>query len=221
MCGMAEKPRGRRWQSRLGWLLIVCGLALIAYVAWQLYGTNLVSARKHREITASLQQQWEGGKDFATRDTMKADALLRVPRFGEDYVVPILQGTDDDVLAAGVGHFTETASVGEVGNYALAAHRVTHGEPFRNMPDLEVGDEIVVETRTMTYTYVLDTAGDALVVPFTSTWVLDPVPANPDGGVEPRQKEGQRLITLTTCSEIFHTDNRMIAFGHLESKEKK
>jgi sortase A len=221
MCGMAEKPRRRAWRSRLGWLLIVCGLALIGYVVWQLYGTNVVSARKHREITGSLQQQWKDGKDFATNESMKADALLRVPRFGKDYVVPILQGTDDDVLAAGVGHFTETASVGEVGNYALAAHRVTHGEPFRNMPDLEVGDEIVVETRTMIYTYVLDTAGDALVVPFTSTWVLDSIPANPDGGVEPLQKQGQRLITLTTCSEIFHTDNRMIAFGHLESKEKK
>jgi sortase A len=23
------------------------------------------------------------------------------------------------------------------------------------------------------------------------------------------------LLTLTTCSELFHTDNRMIAFGHL------
>jgi sortase A len=33
--------------------------------------------------------------------------------------------------------------------------------------------------------------------------------------VQPAQRPGQRLITLTTCSELFHTDNRMIAFGHL------
>jgi sortase A len=52
--------------------------------------------------------------------------------------------------------------------------------------------------------------------------VLDPVPHNPDGGVEPpSQVAGQRLITLTTCSEIFHTDNRMIAFGHLVKSEAK
>jgi sortase A len=32
----------------------------------------------------------------------------------------------------------------------------------------------------------------------------------------------QHLITLTTCSEIFHTDNRMIAFGHLiEVRDKE
>ena len=46
--------------------------------------------------------------------------------------------------------------------------------------------------------------------------MLDPLPKNPEpGGVQPAQRRGQRLITLTTCSEIFHTDDRMIAFGHL------
>lgn len=212
-----------KWRGRLGWVLILCGLSLIGYVAWQLYGTNIVSERKHREITTSLRQQWEEGEDFAAVDggSLKADALIRIPRFGKDYVVPVLQGTSDDVLAAGFGHFTETADVGTPGNYALAAHRVTHGEPLRGMPDLEVGDEVIVETRTRIYTYVLDTAGDALVIPFTGTWVLDPLPTNPDGGVEPAQEPGQKLITLTTCSEIFHTDNRMIAFGHLDSTARR
>ena len=67
-----------------------------------------------------------------------------------------------------------------------------------------------------TYVYRLDTNPEALIVPFTGTWVLDPLPKNPQaGGPQPTQRKGQRLITLTTCSEIFHTDDRMIAFGHL------
>ena len=46
--------------------------------------------------------------------------------------------------------------------------------------------------------------------------MIDPLPKNPEpGGVQPAQRRGQRLITLTTCSEIFHTDDRSIAFGHL------
>jgi sortase A len=103
-----------------------------------------------------------------------------------------------------------------VGNYALAGHRVTHGEPLRRMPDLQPGDKVIVETVKAEYVYRIDTDPEALVVPFTSTWVLDPVPKNPEaGGPQPAQKKGQRLITLTTCSEIFHTDDRMIAFGHL------
>ena len=37
----------------------------------------------------------------------------------------------------------------------------------------------------------------------------------------PSQDDGQRLITLTTCSELFHTDDRLVAFGHLVDKEPR
>ena len=48
--------------------------------------------------------------------------------------------------------------------------------------------------------------------------MLAPHPLNPDSeGVQPTA--GTRLITLTTCAELFHTDNRMIAFGHLVSEQ--
>ena len=85
------------------------------------------------------------------------------------------------------------------------------------MPELRPGDEIVVDTRDTTYTYVLDTGGGDLAVPFTDVWVLDPRPVNPDGGVGPPEDAGERLLTLTTCSELFHTDDRLVAFGHLVS----
>ena len=70
--------------------------------------------------------------------------------------MPVLEGASDEVLAAGVGHMEDTEA-GAQGNYVLAGHRVTHGEPFADLPDLEPGDEILVETRSATYTYVLDT----------------------------------------------------------------
>ena len=223
-------PRSTR--SIAGWLLITVGLVLIGYVLWQFYGTNVVAHQRQDRLRSQIEQQWRDGADpevtvggglsgGGPRHSVHADALIRIPRFGDDYVVPVLEGTDDAVLAAGFGHFTDTAAAGAVGNYALAAHRVTHGEPLRGMPDLQRGDEVIVETRTTTYTYVLDTGGSEVTVPFTAGWVLDPVPHNPDGGVEPSQKAGQRLITLTTCSELFHTDDRLIAFGHLVSRTAK
>ena len=80
----------------------------------------------------------------------------------------------------------------------------------------------MVETVEATYTYRLDTDPRALVIPFTGVWVLDDVPKNPEaGGAQPKQQKGQRLITLTTCSELFHTDDRMISFGHLVKTERK
>lgn len=85
------------------------------------------------------------------------------------------------------------------------------------MPKLKPGDEIDVVTHEATYVYRLDTDPEALIVPFTAGWVLQPDPVNPTpGGVQAIQEPDARIITLTTCSELFHTDGRMIAFGHLE-----
>jgi sortase A len=220
-----EKPRtGRRITFWIGIGLILAGLGLLGYVGWQFWGTNWVSKRHQREITSELQADWAAGQGKGPKFVPKgeASALIRIPKFGKKYVVPVLEGTTQDILAKGYGHFEDNADPGQVGNYAVAAHRVTHGEPLRNMPDLRPGDEVIVETVDATYTYVLDTNPNDLVIPFTGVWVLDGLPDNPtEGGPEPEQVEGQRLITLTTCSEIFHTDNRMIAFGHLVSAETK
>ena len=208
-----------------GVTLIVAGLVVLGYVGWQLWGTTWVSKREQREITGSLQEQWK--TEPAAKQQPKyvpkgeASALIRIPAFGKKYVVPGARGDQRRRALQGLRALHRSADPGEVGNYALAAHRVTHGEPLRRMPELRPGDTVVVETVDHTYTYELDTDPRRLVVPFTGTWVLDPVPKNPGDGPQPRQAPGQRLITLTTCSEIFHTDNRMIAFGHLVGSEPK
>jgi len=158
----------------------------------------------------------------STRSVQAGDAmaLIRIPRFGEDYVMPVMEGVGDEVLARGYGHFEESAAMGEKGNFAVAAHRVTHGEPLRDMPSLRPGDEVIVETRDTIYTYELDTDPNALVVTFRDVWVVATEPENPDpNGVQPAAAE--RLITLTTCAELFNTDDRMIAFGHLVDTDEK
>ncbi len=205
--------------------MILGGLALLGYVGWQFWGTNWQSQRQHEKVTNSLRTQWEqGGERLQPKYVPKgeASALIRIPAFGKNYVVPVLEGTTTDVLSRGYGHFRGTANPGEVGNYALAAHRVTHGEPLRRMPELRPGDTVIVETVDATYTYELDTDPNDLVIPFTGVWVLEPLPKNPEkGGPQPAQRPGQRLITLTTCSELFHTEDRMVAFGHLVGTEPR
>ena len=204
--------------------MVGAGLAMLAWVGWQMYGTNWTSKREQSRITTQVQQDWAKGPALEPRRVPQgqASALIRIPRFGKDYVVPVLEGVKDDVLARGYGHFSESADPGEVGNYALAAHRVTHGEPLRRMPEMRPGDEVIVETATATYTYQLLTNPNDLVIPFTGIWVTAPIPKNPSpGGVQPPQKQGQKLLTLTTCSELFHTDNRMIAFASLVKSDAK
>jgi sortase A len=223
-----EDPAVRRLPRLAFWLgvaMIAVGVALFGYFAWQLYGTNIVAHRQQEQNVERLRAEWAflAGPSPETGDIELGDvsALVRIPRFGSSWVMPVLEGTSDDVLSQGIGHVADTAPPGAVGNYALAGHRITHGEPLRHMPDLRPGDKVVVETRTVAYTYVLDTDPNDLIVPFTSGWVLDPFPVNPSGGVTPDARYGRELITLTTCSELFHTDDRMIAFGHLQSVHHK
>lgn len=237
---MAGPGRGDPVRTALlavGLVLIVAGVVVLGYVGWQLYGTTWLALRAQQDVVTEVERAWDAPSpdadgpatdppaDSASSEQARVArdvvALVRVPRFGDDYVVPVVQGTDDETLTRGMGWFDGTAAPGEAGNFALAGHRITHGEPLRQMPRLRVGDKVVVETRTHVHTYVLDTAGDGLRVTFEEDWVVGPQPQNPDGGVQPPESAGDRLITLTTCAELFHTDDRLVAFGHLESSRPR
>ena len=144
-----------------------------------------------------------------------AIALLRIPAFGDDYEIPILNGTDLSILSKGVGHYSSTAAPGQIGNFAIAGHRVTHGQPFAKLLTLKKGDAVIVETREAIYTYVLDDSPRRLTVKDSETWVLDPVPGEPDA------KPTEALITLTTCQDLIRSADRSVGFGRLESTENK
>ncbi len=205
---------------------------MLGYVGWQYYGTDIVSRRAQTEVKQEIRERWQHptvadviGPDVAPPQG-SADALVRIPRFGSEYEMPLIEGVRDEDLARGIGHFAG-AGPGQIGNFALAAHRVTHGEPFAAMPTLRPGDQVIVETSTATYTYELDTDPSDLVVSFTQTWVIDPVPIPPGDEAPPGMptfesvQPTESIITLTTCSELFHTDDRLVAFGHLVSTTPK
>lgn len=222
----SEPTDGRLFKVRtVGLSLLVVGAVLLGYVCWQVFGTTWVSQRRQAQVVRELEAAWQQDARADQAHLVRvsegeASAIVRIPRFGDDYEIPVLEGTGDEVLAAGFGHFTGSSEAGEVGNYAIAGHRVTHGEPLRRMPELAPGDEILVETPTMMFTYVLDTGGADLEVDDGEDWVLEPAPHDPRGRLDQRFQPGQRLITLVTCSELFHTDDRLVAFGHLKAQQR-
>ena len=122
-----------------------------------------------------------------------AIALLRIPKFGASYEVPVLEGADLSVLARGVGHYPSSAMPGQIGNFAIAGHRVTHGQPFSRLLELNKGDQIIVETRSAIYTYVLDTAPRDLTVEDTAGWVIDPVPGQARRHADPGTDHADHL----------------------------
>ena len=64
--------------------------------------------------------------------------------------LPLLQGTDDKTLTKGVGHFTQSVLPGEEDNCVLSGHRDT---VFRDLGNLRIGDELIIQTSAGTFTY--------------------------------------------------------------------
>jgi sortase A len=203
-----------------GELLITAGLVLLLFVAYQLVWTNVVARQAQGQVSDDIRDAWErppgqsapAGPTLEDVDFGEGFAFLRIPRLGRGYTVPVVQGVDLDDLARGVGHYPTTAGPGEVGNFAVAGHRATNGEPFAHLDRMRRGDVVVAETRDAWFTYVVDRT--RIVLP-SETWVIDPVPGKPNA--EP----SERLLTLTTCNPRWASTERLIVFGHLEERRPK
>ncbi|MGX9921705.1 class E sortase [Streptomyces sp. NPDC002248] len=210
----ARRPSaGTRASAALGEGFITLGLVMLLFVAYQLWWTNV---RAHHEANGAahrLQDDWADGKRSpGAFQPGEGFAILTIPKL--DVVVPIAEGVSKaKVLDKGmVGHYGQGAlktamPAAKSGNFALAGHRNTHGEPFRYLNRLKPGDPIVVETRDTYFVYKMTS-----ILPQTSpanTAVLRPVPAG-SGFTEPG-----RYLTLTTCTPEFTSTYRMIVWGKM------
>ncbi|MFG2652886.1 class E sortase [Streptomyces sp. NPDC048436] len=210
----ARRPSAGAVVSRgIGELFITVGVLMLLFVTYQLWWTNIRAHQQADGAANDLQEEWAKGKGKpGAFEPGQGFALLHIPRL--DVVVPIAEGIDKSkVLDRGmVGHYNEGGTKtpmpdAKQGNFAVAGHRNTHGEPFRYINRLEPGDPIVVETQDTYYVYKM-----ASILPQTqpnNTSVIGPIP--PGSGFT---KAG-RYITLTTCTPEFTSKYRMIVWGKM------
>ncbi|UWM50180.1 class E sortase [Streptomyces carpaticus] len=225
----AAKQTGTAISNVIGELFITTGVLLMLFVVYQLWWTN-VEARAHANGQAdSLQEQWdraEAGEADEDEDREpgvfspgEGFAIIYLPTL--DVRAPIAEGVDPKgVLDKGmVGHYTAEDRLptampwDEEGNFGLAGHRNTHGEPFRFINKLEPGDPIVIETESTYYVYEMASRLDSTSP--SNIAVLDPVP-DQGGFTEPG-----RYITLTTCTPEFTSTYRMIVWGQLTEERPR
>jgi sortase A len=202
----------------VGELLITAGLVLLLFVAYQLVWTNVEAQRRTDAVAGDVRDAWQRppttttGTQVVALKKGKGFAFLHIPRLGRKWSVPVIQGVSLPDLSKGVGHYPKTALPGEVGNFAVAGHRATNGEPFAYLDKVRKGDLVVAETEDSWFTYVVDRTK---IVSPTSVWVLDPVPGHP--GATPSEP----LLTLTTCNPRWASYERLIVFGHLTETRSK
>lgn len=160
---LTQPPPPRKETSRTiirttGEVLLTLGMVVLLFVVYQLYITNIFSAQKQASATTQLNQEWDtvlGPQRVNHYDLADGHGLakLYIPSFGQDYVYTIVEGTNDNDLAIGPGHYTGSALPGQPGDMAVAGHRVSHGAPFSDLGNLQSCDSIVIESDADWYVY--------------------------------------------------------------------
>jgi sortase A len=209
----------RRAVGVLGELLITAGLVVGLFLAWQLWWTDVAAGNAQSTAVARLAESFEdptvgppagSATESASRPALgEATAIIRIPRFGKDWAKPVYEGTGREVLDRGVGHYVTTAQPGEVGNYALAGHRVTYGRPFNRIAELRPGDQIDVQTAAGHFVYLVQ---DSQVVTPDRTEVIAPVPGRPG------EKPSQAWLTLTSCHPQYSAAERYVVHALLQER---
>ncbi|MCI1933151.1 MAG: class E sortase [Ancrocorticia sp.] len=221
-CHVKRRTPSMLWRivGVVGELFITAGLVILLFIVWQVWWTDVGAHRQQAAAVEQVLNSWgtpessqsSDEKIGQPRDTAPPEpeaeqegevfGIVRIPRFGADYAVSIVEGTSIDLLNTGAyGHYEESQLPGEIGNFALAAHRQTYGAPLRNVDQLQEGDAIVIQTKNAYLIYKVTT--HYIVWPDESDVIL-PVPREP--GVTPTE----RLLTLTTCHPPFVSDQRWI-----------
>ncbi|MFF3642907.1 class E sortase [Streptomyces sp. NPDC002564] len=222
-------------------LCITVGALIVLFVVYVLFWTGVKADSAMDSQIDELQDRWArgavaagsgdtgtgdpGADDTSTGDGKaeaspkepgpyrdgRAFAVMYIPRFGFTWNKPVLQGTGADVLKKGLGHYASTARLGQKGNFSVAGHRRTYGDPFKDFPELRPGDAVVLTDGSTWFTYRIDKK------PYRTLpgdiGVIDPVP----------RKSGYdgpgRYLTLTTCEPEWGHSHRLIAWAHLDATQ--
>ncbi|SEG43446.1 sortase A [Actinacidiphila yanglinensis] len=207
----------------VGELFITVGVVMLLFVTYQLWWTNVRAHAQANSASNNLEHQWDTAQGDPNRapgtfSPGQGFAIMYIPKL--DVKAPIAQGVSTtQVLNKGmIGHYdgapTNTAMPWDkTGNFAVAAHRNTHGEPFRYINRLVPGDKVVVETATTYYTYTITSA--LASTPPSNVSVLQPIPPG-SGFTQPG-----RYLTLTTCTPEFTSTNRLIVWGKLTEERAR
>jgi sortase A len=195
--------------------MVTAGAVLLLFVAWQLWWTDVEANRAQSSTVQELTRDFAGTPPSTAAPSErptpvafgKAFAILRIPRLGADFARPVFEGTDDETLQKGIGHYEGTATSGQVGNMALAGHRTTYGRPFHEIERMRAGDRIIVETRSGYSVYAVDRH---VIVDPSAVEVVAPVPQKP--GARPTDA----WLTLTACHPKYSAAQRYIVFARLQ-----
>ncbi|SDF96748.1 sortase A [Blastococcus aurantiacus] len=250
----APRRRGdlvRTVSRGIGQTLMTFGLVALLFVVYELWATDLLAARAQDQLTQQIEEQWADeppttvppadaptvvapesapapapgpAAESVRVDVGEPFAVLHVPALGNDYSRVIVEGTAQDQLDQGPGHYIDTAMPGQQGNFAVAGHRVGRGSPFVDLDRLRPGDAIVVETGSDWFTYRVlgdqatgDFGSDPSGIPgqqIVSPGDVDVIAPTPGGPTTAAPSDA--YLTLTTCHPKYSAEQRLVVHARLD-----
>ena len=191
--------------------MITVGMGMIGYAAWDLFGNQAnVNASQDQ-----LETQWEtsigeqvgdiGASTLVTPPKpLPGDAIARIaiPRLKQEWIV--VEGTAPGDIATAPGHYEFSQMPGQAGNFAVAGHR----EPgiFWDLDKVKTGDQIVVESRKGTFTYVV-----------TRNFITSPQSWPEVNKYPPGFNRGTKILTLTTCNPKWDNYERLVIHAVIQA----
>lgn len=201
-----------------GELLVTLSALIFLYLIYNAWFSNVTAQAQTAVLAEEIEQTFErhDAKPLTVSEStpvvvsgeqVSPIGLLYIPRLRDKvWGLPIVDGVGARELSLGVGHYPSTELPGELGNFAIAGHRATHGEPFAYFERLKTGDLVYVRTQQGWFEYQLF---EQKKIKESETWVL----ADSPDGLE--IAEGSALITLTTCDPRWNSYQRWAWWGVL------
>ena len=228
---MNQTPQRKNVLRILGSLCIGGALFLASVLVYRLWISNYFSDKAAEAAREELIATWGLNtgttipfttpavtiapaevKPINAPTNQEAFALLYIPRIGNDvWATPIFEGVQSKQLNSGIGHYPQSQIPGEEGNFSLFGHRNSNGQPFINIQNLQIGDEVIVETKDFWFVYTLK--HDKIVRP-SATWVTG-TSRLPE--LELAIDTSYKVITLITCEPRHSTAKRWVWWGVLNA----
>ncbi|RBP93161.1 sortase A [Cytobacillus firmus] len=188
------KVRGRLLIIAASFLILIGG-ELVLFSLQELYAQE----KKNNDSLAQAQERIQREMNKESKSVLQTEhpidvsfeqgeaiGIFKIPRLKAE--LPIIEGTDEDELDKGVGHYSTTVFPGQHDQILLSGHRDT---VFRSLSELEIGDIFQVSMPYGEFTYVI-----------TDSKIVDP-----DDTTVIRSTAPEEILTVSTCYPFSYVGN--------------
>lgn len=160
---------------------------------------DLVSEKSNKKILKDVKLNLETKNLESYPEYGTKYASLSIPSVNIEQ--PIYYGDDNETLKYGVGQYIASYFPGEGGSILYMGHNTSN--MLRNLPNVSLGDEIIVTTNYGTYHYQIN---DTKIIQDTE---LDKVPIKREGEV-------LMLYTCYPTTTVVYTPYRFVVYASLK-----